>query len=222
MSEILFNVANVVALIGYLVTDIFWLRIFAVVSGVVSLIAVLLLPEAQTSWIVWGVIYNVINLVQIARLFLERRPVRLDAAEQELWALAFRTLTPRELKKLAALATWEEAAAGTRLVEEGTKLDRLLLVVEGEAGVIAGGKRVATLGEGRFVGEMSFVTGAPTTAAVDAATPMRFVSFPSEALRAFLAKNPDLRAALQLIMSRDLVAKLRPGSSEVPAEAQTA
>jgi hypothetical protein len=40
---------------------------------------------------------------------------------------------------------------------------------------------------------------------------VRFVSWPTAELERFLVKHPSLRAALQLVIGRDLAAKLREG-----------
>jgi len=55
---------------------------------------------------------------------------------------------------------------------------------------------------------MSFLTGARTTAAVEVIEPARFVSWATDDLECFLGKHPELRAALQLVLGRDLAAKL--------------
>ena len=68
-----------------------------------------------------------------------------------------------------------------------------------------------TFGVRDFAGEMSFLTGAPTTAAVHVVEPVRFVAWTTGELERFLTKHPSLRAALQLVIGRDLAAKLREG-----------
>jgi len=84
-----------------------------------------------------------------------------------------------------------------------------MVVYSGNASVNVEGKEVAQLRGGQFIGEMSFLTGSRTSASVEAKDALRYVRWPKEQLTRFLEKNPDLRAALQMIMGRDLVAKLR-------------
>ena len=63
-----------------------------------------------------------------------------------------------------------------------------MLIARGTHGV--GGRDVATLGPGQFAGEMSFLTGEPTTAAVEVLEPVSFVSWPTAELERCLAKPP--------------------------------
>jgi hypothetical protein len=206
-----FHLANVVYVFSYLVTDILWLRVLAVVGGFSYLTWTLTTPTPSRSLIGWTLVYNTINVVQITRLWYERRPLRLDADEQALYASVFRTLTPREFRRLLQVGRWHDAPAAEVLIKQGTRPGRVLVLASGRAAVTVGGRDVATLGPGQFAGEMSFLTGAPTTAAVQVVEPVRFVSWPTAELERFLVKHPSLRAALQLVIGRDLAAKLREG-----------
>ena len=62
---------------------------------------------------------------------------------------------------------------------------------------------------------MSYLTGSDTTAAVEVVEPARFVSWTTDDLERFLVKHPELRAALQLVLGRDLATKL--GGDRSPA-----
>lgn len=209
--EIWFHLANVVYVFSYLVTDILWLRVLAVTGGFSYLTWTLTTPTPSLSLIGWTLVYNTINVVQIARLWHERRPLRLDPDEQALYAATFRTLTPREFRRLLAAGRWHDAPAAEVLIAEGTRPGRVIVLASGRAAVRVGGRQVATLGPGQFAGEMSFLTDAPTTAAVEVVEPVRLVSWPSAELERCLVKHPPLRAALQLVIGRDLAAKLREG-----------
>ena len=209
--EIWFHLANVIYVFSYLVTDILWLRALAVTGGFSYLTWTLTTPTPSLSLIGWTLVYNTINVVQIVRLWHERRPLRLDADEQALYGATFRTLTPREFRRLLAAGRWQDVPAGAVLIAEGTRPGRVLVLASGRAVVKVGGREVATLGPGQFAGEMSFLTDAPTTAAVEVVEPVRLVSWPTAELERCLAKHPSLRVALQLAIGRDLAAKLREG-----------
>jgi len=206
--EIWFHLANVLYVVSYLVTDILWLRALAVLGGLSSLTWTLTAPTPSLTFIGWTLVYNTINMVQIGRLWHERRPLRLSADEQALYAAAFRTLTPREFQRLMAAGTWQDAPAKEILIEEGARPGRMLVLASGRAVVKAHGRVVAVLQPGQFAGEMSFLTGAATTAAVEVVEPARFVSWATADLERFLVKHPPLRAALQIVLGRDLAAKL--------------
>jgi hypothetical protein len=206
--EIWFHLANVLYVVSYLVTDILWLRALAVAGGLSSLTWTLTAPTPSLTFIGWTLVYNTINVVQIARLWRERRPVRLDAAAQVLYTAAFRALTPREFQRLLAAGRWEEAPAKTVLIEQDSSPGRMLVLASGRAAVKANGREIAALGPGQFAGEMSYLTGSTTTAAVETLEPVRFVSWATADLERFLGTHPEARAALQLVLGRDLAAKL--------------
>ena len=207
--QALIHVANVLYLFSYLVRDILWLRLLTIVAGLVLLAYFILLPEPLWAAIGWNVLFSIINAYQVYLLWLERRPVLFSGEEQRLYQLAFRTLTPREFKKLVAIGTWQDAATEARLVEKGRELERMMVICSGSVRVEVGDKTVAKLREGHLVGEMSFLTGEAPNADVVVLEPTRVVSWPKADLRKFLERNPDLRSALQMVIGTDLAGKLR-------------
>src|SRR5215470_8504259 len=94
----IYNTANVLYLISYLVKDILWLRLVTVVAGILLIVNAIItkMPES----VAWNLLFTTINLYQSVLLILERRPVHLSEEEQRLYARVFRSLTPREFRKL--------------------------------------------------------------------------------------------------------------------------
>ena len=210
MTTYLIHISNVLYFVSYTVKDILWLRVLTIVAGCVLLAYYYLQPHPLWPAIYWNLLFTAINVYQIYVLVLERRPVQFNEEEERLYQLVFRTLTPRELWKLLKVARWEDAPAGTRLVARGEQLDRMMVLVGGRAAVEVGGRAVAELGEGRFVGEMSFLTGEVPNADVVTQESSRYVSWPKAELTRLLTGNADLRAAWQMVIGTDLVAKLKP------------
>jgi hypothetical protein len=214
--DIWLHLANILWVVAYLVTDIMWLRTLIVMGGLSSLTWTLTTPTPNFTVIGWTLVFNGINIVQIARLWHERRPLRLSPEEQTLYTAAFRTLTPREFQRLLAVGRWQDAPAKEVLIEQGVSPGRMLVLASGRAVVKVNGREVAALRCGQFAGEMSFLTGARTTAAVEVVEPARLVGWPTDDLERFLGKHPDLRAALQLVIGKDLAAKLASDREERP------
>lgn len=204
------HVANVLYVGSYLVKDILWLRVLTVLGGLTLLAYYVLMPMPLWAAIVWNVLFLSINLWQIRTLLLERRPVHLDPRETRLHQLAFRSLTPREFAKLLAFARWEDVASGSTFVRRGEDLQRVMVIASGRARAQIDATHAADLAPGCFVGEMSFLTGHKPNADVVAVEATTVVCWPQRELRAALAHNADLRAAVQMAIGEDLVAKLRP------------
>ena len=207
MINYLVHVANVLFLASYLVRDILWLRLLTIVA-IGTLIPYYIANELVAP-VIWNGVFIGINVVQIYSLLLERAPVKLDAREERMHQRVFRTLRPREFLRLCRVGEWRTAKPGDEVVAFGAVCDYLHVIDRGDVEVKVEGQTVATLGAGSFVGEMSFVTGEPTSASVQAAGDLHLLCFPREALETFLAKNPDTRAALQLILGTDMASKLR-------------
>jgi CRP-like cAMP-binding protein len=205
----LIHAANVLYLLSYLVKDILWLRLLSILGGMLLMITYVSAVPPLFTPLAWGAVFAGINGYQIYLLILERRPVRLKEQELRLYQLVFRSLTPREFVKLLQIARWERAQPSERIVERGRELDRMMVIVSGATSVQVDGRDLTRLGEGKFIGEMSFITGEPPSADVVALEETRYVAWPKPELKRFLAGNPPLRAALQLIIGTDLVAKLR-------------
>jgi CRP-like cAMP-binding protein len=110
--------------------------------------------------------------------------------------------------RLFSLAQWNQARAGDTLVQQDMQLDSLMLINRGEATVQVKNDKVAKLGEGHFVGEMSYITGDKTSATVIADSDLEYVTWPTSTLEPLLIKYPDLRIALNAIIGVDLAGKL--------------
>jgi CRP/FNR family cyclic AMP-dependent transcriptional regulator len=78
----------------------------------------------------------------------------------------------KELAEVARQVDDWSVTAGTTLTKEGEIGREAFLIVDGRADVVIRGEKVAELGPGEFIGEMSMVDHQPRTATVVAQTPM--------------------------------------------------
>jgi CRP-like cAMP-binding protein len=202
--DLLIHVANVLYLLAFMVRDILWLRILAVVATACLVPYFYFRPEPLMTPIYWNLVFAVLNIYWICRLLLERLPVKLSADEQRLCELVFRTMTPREMTKLLKLASWESAETGECFVERDKPLDRLMVIYSGKACAEVDGRNVAELRPGHFIGSISYVTEEMAPANVVAIEATRYVSWPKSKLKDFMSKNPDLHSALKSTLAIDL------------------
>jgi CRP-like cAMP-binding protein len=158
--------------------------------------------------VLWALVFTAINLYQISRIYLERRPVVLSADEQRLYELGFQSLRPREFVSLTLVGEWKSAAAGERILIEGEPVSRLCVPITGRAYVDKQGQRIGTLEPGHMLGTALALTGAPSPVNATFSEPARYMSWPLSSLRAFADKRPELRVTLQGLVSRDLAGKL--------------
>ena len=88
----------------------------------------------------------------------------------------FASLDDQTRNDIASLASETSVPAGKELVREGDYAYEFMAIEEGEAEVLHGGKRVATLGPGDFFGEIAVLEKSLRLASVVALTPMRLMT----------------------------------------------
>ncbi len=114
-------------------------------------------------------------------------------------------LPPTTLDRLLSLGRWEEGDQGWILLEEGGgPAQGFHVLAEGEVELLGGGERVARLGPGHFLGLPSLLLQEPPRYTVRAATRIRVLTLPREALP-LLLEHPQVAQTLL----EDLAGRLR-------------
>ena len=206
--EYLVHFSNVLLLVSYSVRDMLWLRWFAVAAAVANL--PYYLAQTTVLWppVIWGGVFMLINLYQIARIYLERRPVVLSPDEQRLYDLGFSGLRPREFVSLLLAGEWRDAAPGDRIVTHGEAVDRISVPISGTVEVTRTGQRLGQFAAGQIIGLAVAVTGEASSFDAAFTERGRYMSWPLPSLRKFLDKRPELRVALQRLANHDLATKV--------------
>jgi len=122
------------------------------------------------------------------RLF--SRDVKVEALKR---APLFEALSKKELATLASVTEDLAVEPGTVLCREGRTGMEFFVIVDGEAEVTRGGKRVTTLSGGDFVGEIALLTEAKRTATVTVTSPLRCFVLTRSAFRRVVADNPSVQ-----------------------------
>ena len=205
------NLAYIIFLFAFIARKIVWLRSLTVLGYIISMPYFYFYFE-NPLWINlgWTSLYTVINLIMLFLIFLESRPVKFNDLEQKIYDRTFKSLKPKEFKHLIGHGSLEEIQPDLGLVTRDTHLEKLMLVVEGQAEVVLKNGDEVDIPAGGFIGEQSFITGENTSADVatgrEAAT---ILSWNSDSLRKYLEKKPHLKETLELILTSDVIHKLR-------------
>ena len=117
----------------------------------------------------------------------------------------FEGLSRRQLVEIARLTDDLDEPAGTVLCQEGSRGREFFVITEGEAVVTRGGKRLATLGEGDFFGEIALLEPVKRTATVTAETPLRFFIVSDRAFDAVLKTDPAIERKVLRTLARRLL-----------------
>ncbi len=120
-----------------------------------------------------------------------------DFLLQALASLGFTGEQTASLSSLAQELEIESFNAGDVLMLEGDSGDSLYTVLQGTVEVKAKGKRLAHLGSGEMIGELSVLTGEPRSATVSAIEPVRAARLTRTRFERWAESYPD--AARQLL-----------------------
>jgi hypothetical protein len=200
------NVGYAIMLLGFVLRDVLKLR-SALVVGQIMVVTYNLHRGVYAS-AVWNSFYMVINVIWVSRILYERRPASIPAEIRDLYEKIFTGFTPKEFLtfwKTGSEKSWDSEV----IVNEGSSPADLFLIVAGSADVERGGRKLASLGRGRFFAEMSFMTGQPASADIRGTPQLKTVSWPQTKLRELEKKNPQMFIKLQGIIGGDLAQKVR-------------
>jgi CRP-like cAMP-binding protein len=203
------HAANILLLIAYSVRDVLWLRLFAVAASCFAIPYYVLQPKMLWPPVAWSAVFASINLFQSWLLFIERRPVKLTAEEEEIRRLALQGLPPRKVLEVLRIGSWVTAEVGERLIERGKLPDCISLIIRGKVRVAKDGRMLGDLIPGDLVGSALILNGIPSN--VDAVTvePLRAMRWQIETLEKFLSANPETRNVMQRHLAHDLAGKIR-------------
>ena len=203
------HIANILLLGAYSVRDMLWLRLLAVMSSLSAIPYFLLHPQPLWAAFGWSVLFTGINIFQLWRLFLERRPVKLMPEEEEVRRLAFRDLPPRKTLQLINIGFWCTAETGERLIQRGKPVESVALLIRGKVRVTQEQATLGDLNPGEMVGSALLLSGVPAEVDAVAVEPSRTLRWDISTLKSYLDANPDIRNAVQRQMARDLAAKVQ-------------
>ncbi|MEX0673329.1 MAG: cyclic nucleotide-binding domain-containing protein [Gaiellaceae bacterium] len=129
-----------------------------------------------------------------------RRNAKIDLLKR---VPLFAQCSKQELAAVAAVADEIDLRQGKELTTQGRPGREFLVLVEGEAEVRKNGRKLRTLQDGDFFGEIALVTKRPRTATVVAKTPVRVLVITDRSFQTLLERSPSIHAkVLQALAER--------------------
>ena len=125
----------------------------------------------------------------------------------------FSTCSTKELRMVRRALDQVAAPPGTVLCEEGTVGREFFFIVNGQASVKRGGRKIASLGPGDYFGELALLDRKPRSATVVADTDMALLTMSQREFTGLLEDVPPLGRKLLAAMS----GRLREADSKVSA-----
>jgi CRP-like cAMP-binding protein len=206
--DYLVHFSNLLLLVSYSVRNILWLRWFAVAAALTNMPYFLMQPSILWPPVLWAGVFTAINLYQIWRIYLERRPVILSPDEQALYDMGFHALTPRDFVALVMVGAWRDAAAGDRMLDEGQPVSSVSIAIRGTVRIRGHGRDLGLLEPGHVIGTAMALVGKPSSFDATFTEPGRYITWPLAKVRRFTEGRPELLAALQHLVNQDLARKI--------------
>lgn len=128
----------------------------------------------------------------------------------------FKGLSEEALKSLAARARTVKYKTGEIMIAAGTPGEVLGIILKGHAEAVTGTGAPKPIETGEVFGEMSLMTGDPTSASVIATTDVDAILIPRDILSQTVATNPPSIRYLSRLLAR----RLRPQTEEGKAKAK--
>ena len=194
---------------SFLVKDIFWLRIVSILASLFSVLYNFYIP-VDPMWLAinWNFVFIAVNLYHIGVILYEKRAVKMDDKNEELYQTLFKEMTPVEYLKISRAAQWETLKPGERIITQGMPVPDLYLIYNGTVDVAIDGERVAELKDGEFVGEMSFLTEKVATASCIVKYEAQCLVWKQREFKELLKRNPSLYFTIQSVLSAQVSDKL--------------
>ena len=194
---------------SFLVKDIFWLRVVSIVASLFSVFYNYVIP-LEPMWLAinWNFIFIGVNLFHIGVILYEKRAVKMDAKNEELYSTLFKDMTPVEYLKISRAAQWETLKPNMRVITQGMPVPDLYLIYNGTVDVIVDNEHIAELRDGEFVGEMSFLTEKTATATCKVRHESQCLVWKQREFKELLKRNPSLYFTIQSVLSAQVSDKL--------------
>ena len=108
----------------------------------------------------------------------------------------FAGLAPKELEAVGAITEERDVLDGTTLTHEGRHEGYFYVIATGRVRIEREGKRLNTLGDGDFLGEISLLDGGPRTATAITETECRLLVMTYRRFQELLDTSPEVRTAI--------------------------
>jgi CRP-like cAMP-binding protein len=105
----------------------------------------------------------------------------------------FTNCSRAELAEVTKIADEIDVPEGKELMREGDRGREFFVLLDGNATVQQGGRKVNSLGPGDFFGEIALVSRSPRTATVTTTTPARLLVITASSFKSLLEHQPKIQ-----------------------------
>ncbi|NRB11420.1 MAG: hypothetical protein HRU35_07435 [Rickettsiaceae bacterium] len=209
MVDIIFLIANFALASSYISTNIFYLRVITCFSDSIFIIGTLIAglhnPGMKVT-LSFSVIAIVINVLQITRLFLLNKPVKIPTKLNKIYKELFSELSTKEFMILYKAGETKNVQ-DSDIIAQGEK-SNLVVVLNGDINIKFNNNTIQRLSGLHIFGEVIFLTDQVATATVHLKGSGKIHVWPKESLEKIKRWNPEIHQKLQLVFTKHLALKL--------------
>lgn len=203
--DYLVDLSSILTLISFSVRSMLILRILAIGAQLTFIPYCFFQPTPLWIPIAWNVLFMAVNIINVVKLLLEKRPVVLKPDEQKLYDLAFKTLSPRDFLKLMTLGEWRDGNPGEQIIDRDDQNFYVSILCQGEAVAVFDNHEQVRISEGMLLGIKSVLVGEPTKYCdIELSAPSRYIRWSVVQLKQFTDQHPEIRDKFKSIVSLDL------------------
>lgn len=169
--------------------------------------------------ILFNLISILINVIQCLRIILEKRSVFLPNELRNLYNTVFQKMTTKEFMKIYQLSYSRVYKQGDILTIQGKPVSELIVIKKGCVQILKDDLIFKKLGEGYFIGEMSYLTKSPASATVIVADEdVECIQWNQERLNKLEYKNRELYEKFKESIVENLIKKIHDFPVENPKD----
>ena len=116
----------------------------------------------------------------------------------------FSAASKSELAEIASIADEIDLPEGKVVIKEGDTGREFIVLIDGTADVERGGRQVATIGPGDFVGEIALISKTPRNATITTTSPVRALVITDRAFRQLLEHSPQIQIGVLTALAERL------------------
>jgi hypothetical protein len=213
------HISYILIAISYWLTDIFWLRVMAIVGLSMEIVYFMFSGGDLRTGIAWDTVFIAINAYQLYDLMKDRLSLRLPAQDRDLLRSVLTGLSDFQIARLLSAGEFRDLPSGVQLTTEDDPLSKLYFICTGSVNVTIAGRSVSNLGVGSFIGEVAFLTGKRATATVVTESPVRALVFDAGELAVLFKNESEVAGIVYQLLGRQLAHKMRVSNSFISSAA---
>lgn len=197
--------------IGFLMTNILWLRIFILIACIMDANIFFFIRPGAPLWIqiLMNILFAIINGVALMRLIHDRLPPGFEGEVAELYQSIFHQLTPSEFRSLLKIGEWETIKPDVTIIHKGVTDVNPMIIIHGLVTIEQNGVVLTSLKKNAVLGEINFLTNLPPENAVITKEKTRLFILPKDKLLKIIEKNQSIKSVIYACFGSNIASKLK-------------